>query len=179
MMDFAEEIGLERLKQQVFGEMQSLGFDLDTISLLGEVTLGFLRRDATQRHGVTRFHPGVDLKGELGPKNIRRVDLHRELLGPDWQDYGAYVLYHEYCHCLGFPGHGKDFRAIERLWRDDNSRKKGRTFTDYLRQRNSSWNWVCPTCKAIHARRKRSNGRYKCRKCDVILFDVESSNFAE
>ena len=113
-MDFEEAEDLERLKQQVVEQMLAIGFDEDATSQLGEITLGFLRRDATQRHGVTRFHPGIDLKGELGPKNIRRVDIHRELLAAEWRDYGAYVLYHEYCHCLGHPRHGKDFRAIER-----------------------------------------------------------------
>ena len=177
-MDFEEAKDLERLKQQVIEQMLAIGFDEEATSQLGEITLGFLRRDATQRHGVTRFHPGVDLKGELGPENIRRVDLHRELLAAEWRDYGAYVLYHEYCHCLGHPSHGKDFRAIERLWDDDHARKMGRRFTDHLRQRNAVWNWLCPTCKAVHARRKRTNGRYKCRKCDSILVDVANSNLA-
>jgi hypothetical protein len=177
--DLKAEDDLKLLKEQVFAQMLLLGYAEETISELGEITLGFLRRDATQRHGVTRFHPGIDLKGELGPKNIRRVDLHREILAEDWRDYGAYVLYHEYCHCLGYPGHGRDFRAFERLWGDDHSRKKGRQFTEFLRQRNAVWNWICPTCKAVHARRKRSNGRYKCRKCDIILLDVEKSNLAQ
>ena len=166
---------LEALKVDVLDRMVDLGFDKNVTGELSEIELGFLRRDATQRHGVTRFQPGIDLKGELGPQHIRKVDLHRELITGEWWEYGAYVLFHEYCHCLGNPDHGRKFRSMESLWPDHHAKNRGAQFTDFLRRRNAKWIWCCTSCNSEHPRSKRANGRYKCRKCDTILVDKVSN----
>ena len=165
-------MSLEEMRDEVLVRMLDLGFHRTDIDELAKIKLGFLRRDATQRHGVTRFLPNLDLEGKLGPTDIRKVDLHRQLLLDEWRNYGEYVLFHEYCHCLGFPNHGKEFKRLEIKWTDDSARRRGKEFTDYLRNSLANWNWFCPTCQRIHPRRNKSNGRYKCRQCDCILLDV-------
>lgn len=165
--------GIELLREQVLSEMLDMGFHASDLQELRQIPLGWLRRDATQRHGVTRFHPGVDLgSAELGPSNIRIVDLHRSLVKPEWWRYGQYVLYHEYCHCLGHPGHGRGFKALEARWRDEEARGLGKKLTDELRLSLARWIWMCPSCEKGHPRRKKSNGRFLCRICNVALRDV-------
>lgn len=163
---------LQKLQHVVLTKMLQLGFTSDKLTELQKIPLGWLRKDATQRHGVTRFHPSVNLaEGYLSPKDVKTVDLHRTLVEEKYISYGEYVLFHEYCHCIGHAGHGAGFKSLEKIWPDRNSKSLGREMTDDLRQRRAKWLWTCPSCKRSHPRRRRSNGRYLCRKCKVHLID--------
>jgi hypothetical protein len=65
---------------------------------------------------------GYSNSSELGPGDVRRIDLCRTILMPEWFRIAAAVLHHEYLHALGFLGHGSEFRALERLWPDEEAR---------------------------------------------------------
>ena len=124
---------------------------------------------------MTRFFPGVNLaEGILSPIDVRKVDLHRSLIEEEYADYGEYVLFHEYCHCIGHSGHGAGFKALDRRWPDKEVKAKGKKLTTDLRLRKAIWIWKCPACQRSHPRRRRSNGRYICRKCNVHLIDEPS-----
>jgi len=165
---------LQELQRIVLAKMYQLDFSIDKIEELQKIPLGWLRKDATQRHGVTRFFPGVDLsEGNLLAKDVRKVDLHRALVEEKYLPYGEYVLFHEYCHCLGHAGHGAGFKSLEKMWPDRKSKELGRQLTTELRQRRAKWLWTCPSCKRSHPRRRRSNGRFLCRKCKVYLIDEQ------
>ena len=86
--------------------------DVESLRL---VPLGVLRRNATQRHGVTRWKRGVDLRNLL-PKDVEIIDLHPKLLDSNWKAYSAFVLHHEYIHALGLRAHNTLFRKLESAW---------------------------------------------------------------
>ena len=68
---------------------------------LFDLNLGVLRKNATQRHGVTRWKQGVS-RNQLTLENIQTIELHPELLNQQWSAYAAFVLHHEFIHALGF-----------------------------------------------------------------------------
>lgn len=57
-----------------------------------------------------------------GPGDVRRIDLSQTILTPEWVRIAAATLYHEYLHALGFLRHDSEFRALERLWPDEEAR---------------------------------------------------------
>ena len=101
------------------------------VSELGGVPLGKLRRDAYRTLGVCRYVPGLStqskwtveglIRVETGPGDVRRIDLHPQLLTQKWFRLAASVLYHEYLHALGLS-HGHRFRYLESLWPDEDAR---------------------------------------------------------
>ena len=160
-----------RLKEEVLEEMKAIGFE-DELRLhaLNSVPLAVLRRNATQRHGVTRFRRGANAS-ELKTEDVETVDLHPMLLETSWHDYARFVLYHEYLHALGNRFHDTTFRRLEQLW-PHHGADRGREFTQFLRQRSASWLWVCETCDKKYPRKRKANGRFRCRACSTILVDV-------
>ena len=71
----------------------------EQLTKLLEIDLGLLRKNATQRHGVTRWKRGV-LK-PTNPEQVEVIDLHPRLLSQEWMPYAAWVLHHEFVHALG------------------------------------------------------------------------------
>ena len=55
---------------------------------LRTVKLGLLRKNATQRHGVTKWQRGISLD-KLSIDNVETVELHPELLNQEWSAYAA------------------------------------------------------------------------------------------
>ena len=142
---------------------------------LHNIPLGRLRRDAVRLHAACRYNRGVDKRADgLSPSDVRCVDVHPDSMSKQWRKYAAFLLYHEYLHALGFVGHDRTFRALERLWPDEEGRTMGKAFGEHLRRRSANWLWTCPQCGGEHARTKRSNGRYRCRTCMVTLLDVST-----
>tara|TARA_B100000941_G_scaffold95092_1_gene66133 strand:- start:18527 stop:19066 length:540 start_codon:yes stop_codon:yes gene_type:complete len=162
---------LEDLRLFVIEVMSS--FDIwskEQLTSLSYVKLGVLRKNATQRHGVTRWKRGVK-----APKHIHEVDvvdLHPRLLFEDWKPYAAWVLHHEFVHALGYFAHDSAFRTLEQLWPSKKSSKMGYKFTEMLRREKATWLWVCPKCKKEFPRQKQGNGRYMCKNCKCALDDV-------
>ena len=64
------------------------------LTKLTEIELGVLRRNATQRHGVTRWKRGV-INPSI-PEEVEVIDIHPRLLSKDWMPYAAWVLHHEF-----------------------------------------------------------------------------------
>ena len=110
------------------------------ISKLRQVPLGKLRKNNKTMLGCCRFKKnsrwvkrnnkgkiverGKDFwpyENTLGPEDVRRIDLHPELLNLEWSRLAASVLYHEYLHALGFR-HCSTFRRLESLWPDKEAR---------------------------------------------------------
>ena len=60
-------------------------------------SIGSFEKNATQRHGVTRFRVGRNAV-ELRTEDVETIDLHPHLLNENWEDYARFVLYHEYLH---------------------------------------------------------------------------------
>ena len=139
---------------------------------LRTVKLGLLRKNATQRHGVTKWQRGVSLD-KLSIDNVETVELHPELLNQEWSAYAAFVLHHEFIHALGFRNHDLLFRQLEYSWPGKDAGSLGSKFTEFLRMRSAKWLWNCNTCNLQFPRRKPSNGRYKCRKCSTTLIDIK------
>jgi predicted SprT family Zn-dependent metalloprotease len=165
---------LESIKSEVLHWMSSKPFFTNKeIQSLNTIDLGFLRRNSTQKHGVCRFHRGTDVhSATLGPNDVKCIDLHPHLLTEDWKEYGKMVLYHEFLHALGNFAHDANFRRLEGCWENQIS-DAGRTFTELMRRENATWLWVCPSCEKEHPRRKKGAGKYRCRKCNIGLNDVE------
>ena len=164
---------LENLRKEVHLTMEQM--EIWTDEELGNlllVQLGVLRRNATQRHGVTRFKRGRN-SNVLHFEDVETVDLHPYLLTKEWSEYARFVLYHEFLHVLGMRFHNTNFRRIESLWPHDGEHQ-GKEFTRYLRKLSADWLWTCTTCSAQYPRKKRSNGKYKCRKCSTVLVDIEN-----
>ena len=144
--------------------------DLDA---LPEVSLGYLRRDAINRHAVCRYRRGVRRGQKVGPAQVRCVDLHPNALAVEWERYARFLLYHEYLHALGFTDHGREFRRLEALWPDREARSQDILFARMLRERNARWIWSCTTgCGIRYPRARRGNGRYQCRRCKRPLEDL-------
>jgi predicted RNA-binding Zn-ribbon protein involved in translation (DUF1610 family) len=174
-MDRAET--LEVTAQAVIATMSSLhelaGLSIDE---LRAIPLGRLRRDATRLHAVCRYRKGIRKADIQGPADVQCVDLHPAALEGDWRRYAMFLLYHEYLHALGFAGHDRTFRRLEALWPDTEARAMGPAFGTHLRTRAAKWLWTCPQCGIEHPRSRRSNGRYRCRVCQVILVDAARDN---
>ena len=162
---------LSHLKDEVLDQMQAIGFESESrLHALNSIPLAVLRRNATQRHGVTRFRRGANAS-ELKTKDVETIDLHPMLLNGSWHDYARFVLFHEYLHALGHRFHDATFRRLEQLW-PHRGAERGREFTQFLRQRSATWLWVCPTCDNKYPRKRRANGRFRCRGCSTVLHDV-------
>ena len=137
---------------------------------LFNLNLGVLRKNATQRHGVTRWKQGVS-RNQLTLENIQTIELHPELLHQQWAAYAAFVLHHEFIHALGFREHNALFRSLEHSWPGIDAGDLGPKFTEHLRRKSAKWLWVCEGCKTEFPRKKPSNGGYRCRKCGTVLTD--------
>ena len=137
---------------------------------LTAIKLGVLRKNATQRHGVTRWKRGV--RNPSAPEQVEVIDLHPRLLNADWKPYAAWVMHHELVHALGYTAHDSTFRSLEALWPSPKSGKMGSSFTEMLRKEKSSWLWVCNTCEKEYPRQKAGKGRYLCRICRTVLVDL-------
>jgi len=162
---------LEGLRSQVLQVMSELSIWQDSeLRCLEAISLGVLRKDSTQRHGVTRWKKGVDLS-VADISNVEVIDLHPNLLNAEWWSYARFVLYHEYLHALGNIAHDANFRSLESLWPEPND---GESFTERMRAEGSSWIWRCNSCGKGYHRRKQSKGRYRCRKCNCVLIDEAS-----
>ena len=91
------------------------------VSELKNIPLGMLRRDNVRCFGKCRIKNGPN-RSQRGPKDVRRIDLSQTILTPEWVRIAAATLYHEYLHALGFLRHDSEFRALERLWPDEEAR---------------------------------------------------------
>ncbi len=166
-----QSIVLGQLKNDVLEQMKTIGFENEfRLHALDSIPLAVLRRSATQRHGVTRFRRGANAS-ELKTEDVETVDLHPMLLDPSWHDYARFVLFHEYLHALGNRFHDATFRRLEQLW-PHHGQERGREFTQFLRRRTATWLWVCATCDNKYPRKRRANGRFRCRACSTTLIDV-------
>lgn len=143
------------------------------VEILRQIPLGVLRKNATQRHGVTRWKRGVNL-ASLAPEDVEVIDLHPRMLEVDWRAYSAFVLHHEYIHALGLREHNSLFRKLESAWPAPKASGQGRLFTEFLRRQRAKWLWYCSTCGAEYPRQKRSRRRYRCRACNTVLVDREN-----
>ena len=162
---------LTSLKEYVLNEMEVMQFwHHETLLPLHSIQLAVLRKNATQRHGVTRFRRGAHASA-LKTEDVETIDLHPQLLENRWLDYARFVLYHEYLHALGNRFHDAHFRNLELQWPHSGA-DRGREFTIYLRKRTATWLWVCTSCEKEYPRRKKANGRFRCRTCSTILTDV-------
>ena len=162
---------LTRLREFVIEVMMAMEvWSEEELTKLNAIELGVLRKNATQRHGVTRWKRGV--KNPTKPEEVDVIDLHPRLLTKDWMPYGAWVLHHEFVHALGYTAHDSTFRSLEKLWPSQESSTMGLDFTEMLRREKAKWLWFCETCKKEYPRQKPGKGRYLCRKCRTILKDV-------
>lgn len=164
----SQQAFLHHLRGRVLAKMSHLGLlDDQQEAFLREVPLGVLRRNATQRHGVTRWKR----RGHL--LTLETVDLHPRLLNESWEDYGSFVMFHEFLHAMGWRAHDNDFRTLEGRWPDTEASSRGAHFTSTLRLEQATWIWHCPRCDGRFPRKKRSNGRYQCRTCKTTLVDLQ------
>ena len=166
-----QKIKLEHLRSIVLDLMQDMEIwnQIDTEGL-EQISLGVLRRNATQRHGVTRWKKGVDVSN-LIPSDVEEINIHPHLLDEKWNAYAAFVLHHEYIHALGFREHDKIFRYLEKSWPGSKAVKHGSEFTEFLRFKSAKWIWECKNCDKQFPRKKPSRGMYKCRDCNTTLRD--------
>lgn len=166
-----QKIKLQNLRSVVLDLMQDMEIwdEIDTEEL-ENISLGVLRKNATQRHGVTRWKRGVDVSN-LKPSDVDEINIHPCLLDERWNAYAAFVLHHEYIHALGFREHDKKFRYMEKSWPGSRAVKHGTEFTEFLRLKNAKWIWSCNNCEKEFPRKKPSRGMYKCRDCNAILRD--------
>ncbi len=131
-MEVIERIGIEVISQMIkMPELSKL-----PVERLNMVPLGKLRKNCKTMLGCCRFKKDSrwvkkNQKGEiiergkdfwpyentLAPEDVKRIDLHPDLLQPEWKRMAASVLYHEYLHALGFR-HCPTFRKLESLWPD-------------------------------------------------------------
>jgi len=166
-----QNILLSILKENVLNQMTEMGhWGEERLSPLHSIPLAVLRRNATQRHGVTRFRRGAS-PNTLETEDVETIDLHPELLTDSWNNYARFVLYHEYLHALGNRFHDSIFRDLEQKWQDSGA-ERGREFTQFLRQRTATWLWTCQSCDKHYPRKRKANGRFRCRACSSILVDV-------
>ena len=130
------------LRNEVMTVMEDVGLlDAEQRNLLLDVPLGVLRSNSTQRHGVTRWK--ADQDGQL---TVEVVDLNPHLLNEAWQDYAAFVLFHEFLHVMGYRAHDRVFRTLESMWPDAEASSRGKAFTHARRMARATWHWVCSTC---------------------------------
>ncbi|MDP6905862.1 MAG: hypothetical protein QF440_00400 [Candidatus Thalassarchaeaceae archaeon] len=143
-----------------------------SIGQLETIPLGYLRKNATRLHAVCRYKRGVRKKNVTGPSDVNRVDVHPDAMSEKWSRYASFLLYHEFLHALGFTSHNQEFRKLEALWPDTESQSMGKTFGKYLQDKSIKWHWQCPSCELKHSRTRKSNGRYRCRNCRIVLVDI-------
>ncbi len=143
------------------------------VEILRQIPLGVLRKNATQRHGVTRWKRGVDLRN-LRPEDVEVIDLHPKMLNSQWKAYSGFVLHHEYIHALGLRAHNSLFRKLEAAWPGRAASVFGVQFTEHLRREKAIWLWCCKGCGKEFPRQKRSRGKYKCRQCNTTLVDKKN-----
>lgn len=167
---------LDNLSSTVLAWMKNQHFFSNKeVEALRLVKVGKMRRNATQKHGVCRYIRGTDITcPSLGPKDVERIDIHPSLLCEEWWGYAKQVMYHEYLHALGHYAHDNAFYSLENAWEDD-EKGRGVAFTELMRRANAKWLWICSGCNKEYPRRKKSNGNYRCRGCNIVLKDVEIS----
>jgi predicted SprT family Zn-dependent metalloprotease len=162
---------LDNLREFVIEVMLAMGvWSEEQLTKLTAIDLGVLKRNATQRHGVTRWKRGVRKPSK--PEEVEVIDLHPRLLTKEWKPYAAWVMHHEFVHALGYIAHNSTFRSLENLWPSQESSTMGADFTEMLRGEKASWLWVCNTCEKEYPRQKPGKGRYQCRICRTVLIDV-------
>lgn len=162
---------LLQLRDEVIHIMKDMpAWQNEDVEKLAEIPLGVLRKNATQRHGVTRWKKGVNLNN-LTIFDVEVIDLHPCLLTTEWNAYAAFVLHHEYIHALGWRAHNSIFRSLESSWPGNSAAGDGPRFTETLRLSKAKWLWVCKTCDKSYPRQKQANRRYKCRNCSTLLID--------
>lgn len=163
-----QQASLTLLRTRVLDEMAAMDlFSSEQIQLLQTVPLGVLNKNATQRHGVTRW-----LRETPSTLTVQTVDLHPRLLNQEWLDYAAFVMYHEFLHALGWRSHDRSFRHLESLWPHPQAAERGQAFTHEMRMGRAKWHWKCPECERQFPRQRRGAGRYLCRTCRCVLLDV-------
>ena len=159
------------LRQDVLRTMTEINdFDTTRFEVLETIPLGVLRKNATQKHGVTKW------KQHQNYLEIESVEIHPELLKRRWNDYAKFVLYHEFLHAIGFKDHDAIFRHLEARWPIENPRKSGREFTLFLQEKSASWKWFCDSCGLTVFRKKSTHGKYKCKSCNIVLRDEPVSS---
>ena len=95
---------------------------------------------------------------------------------PSWHDYARFVLYHEYLHALGNRFHDAAFRRLEQLWPHDGAERGRELHNFYVKGRQHGCG--CTTCDKKYPRKRRANGRFRCRACSSILVDVMNTQEA-
>ena len=166
-----QQILLEEFRDFVIEVMMDMPeWAESNVERLRNIQLGVLRKNATQRHGVTRWKRGVDLRS-LTPEDVEVIDLHPRMLEGEWKPYSAFVLHHEYIHALGLREHNSLFRTLESAWPAPKAGVQGRKFTEFLRRQRAEWLWCCSNCGSEYPRQKQSRRRYRCRACNTILVD--------
>ncbi|MDA9254607.1 hypothetical protein N9P14_00840 [Candidatus Poseidoniaceae archaeon] len=169
---------LDELRDFVIEVMRDMPEWVDAkVERLRSIPLGVLRRNATQRHGVTRWKRGVNLH-TLQPEDVEVIDIHPKMLNQQWKAYSAFVLHHEYIHALGLRAHNTLFRQLEAAWPGRTAGEQGIQFTEHLRLERAIWLWCCPDCQQAFPRQKPSRGRYRCRKCNTVLLDKKNPSLA-
>ena len=162
---------LIELRVFVIEVMNSMGvWSEELLTKLINIDLGVLRKNATQRHGVTRWRQGI--RNPTIPEEVKVIELHPRLLSSEWKPYAAWVLHHEFVHALGYTAHDSTFRSLERLWPSKEASTMGVKFTESLRKEKAKWLWVCDKCKKEYPRQKKAMGKYMCKSCKQVLRDV-------
>ena len=165
---------LIQLRDFVIEVMMSMSvWSEEKLTKLADIKLGVLKKNATQRHGVTRWKRGV--RTPTMPEEVEVIDIHPRLLSDEWLPYGAWVMHHEFVHALGYTAHDSTFRSFEELWPSKKSGQMGSSFTEMLRMEKASWLWVCNSCEKEYPRQKAGKGRYLCRICRTVLVDVPNN----
>ena len=145
--------------------MKTIGFENEfRLHALDSIPLAVLRRNATQRHGVTRFRriEGLELKTE----DVETIDLH-PVVGPSWHGLCSICVVPRVPYMLSeIDSMMLLFRRLEQLW-PHHGQERGREFTQFLRRRTATWLWVCATCDKKYPRKRRANGRFRCRACST------------
>ena len=96
----SQMIELQSLRDFVLEVMSSMDFwSEESLTKITGIQLGVLKKNATQRHGVTRWKRGVTKPSR--PEQVDVIDLHPRLLSNEWSAYAAWVLHHEFVHALG------------------------------------------------------------------------------
>ena len=86
-------VKLDKLRSIVLDLMLDMEvWNKTNTQVLKQIKLGVLRKNATQRHGVTRWKIGSDIS-DLNPQDVEVIDIHPELLEERWNAYAAFVLY--------------------------------------------------------------------------------------
>jgi hypothetical protein len=127
--DVEETVTPETVRDMVIPVMEDMEELSDLpVSDLYVVPLGLLRRDNIRALGKCRFHRESFRERKywpeeprIEPKDVRRIDLCRTMLSPEWIRVAISVLFHEYLHALGFGRHCPMFRSLEALWPDEDA----------------------------------------------------------